>query len=228
MTFEAVALDAYGNVATSDNESVNVTVTKEGSDSCDGCFDLLGANLENGRYTFDIHVAVRSTRVQVSMEPHQDGKSSLSSIVLFQGAPPDLDAVKLNWDPRTANSDGSYNGYLEVKDPTTSQIVNIDPNSLIVSGDFTVHPNGTTTVPLTGITLSGDDYSLSITVTTPTDPATGELQTASYTEGAPIQVMGCVDAQETIRCLGRLGTAAGRGRSAALPEYNVRPRNGRQ
>ena len=126
------------------------------------------------------------------------------------------------------NSDGSYNGYLEVKDPNTQKIVQLDPNSLVVSGDFTVHSNGTTTVPVTGLTLSGDDYNLSITVTTPTDPATGELQTAPLHGRSADPSHGLRGCAGAIRCLGRLGTAAGRARSAALPEYNVRPRNGRQ
>ncbi len=72
--------------------------------------------------------------------------------------------------------------------------------------NFTVNSNGTATVPVTGLTLDGDTYNLSITVTTPTDPATGELQTTpDYSEGTQIQVMGCVDAQEKFAALAGSG-----------------------
>jgi hypothetical protein len=225
MAIEAVAEDAYGNINTGDNEFMNVSVSKEGSDcSGDECNSVLGAFLENGRHTFNVNVAVVSTRVEVNMNANREGVSGLGSILLWYGAPPDLDAVKLNWDPRTANPDGSYNGYLEVKDPDTSQIVNVDPNSLIVSGGVTVNSNGTTTIPVTGLTLDGDTYNLGITVTTPTDPATAELQTAPpYTSGTQIQVMGCVDAQDQFGALAGSGPPPAGAAPPPCPDSTFNP-----
>jgi hypothetical protein len=115
--------DGYGNVATGDNTFVTVRVTKQGSDSCDGCSDLISAALENGRQTFNIRVAVVSTQLHVSAFPvPRSGENATGAIYGFIGAPPNLDEVKLDWDPTTQNPDGTYNGHLDIKDPNSATV----------------------------------------------------------------------------------------------------------
>lgn len=194
--------DGHGNVATGDNEFMNLRVTKRGSNSCEGCFDLHGASLENGRKTLDIDVMVVSNELQVSAFPSRSGVQSVGSAFVLFGAPPNLDAVKLDWDPTTQNPDGTYNGHLELKDPNKPAVVEADPNSLVVSGEAVNNSNGTTSIPITYITLDGSTANGSITVTTPTDPTTGELVAPTYTPGTPLQVVGCDTAMEMFAALG--------------------------
>lgn len=195
--------DGHGNVATGDNEFMNVSVTKQGSNSCEGCIDLHGAFLENGRQTLDIDVVVVSNQLQVSAFPNRSGVQSFGSIFAFFGAPPNLDSAKLDWDPTMQNPDGTYDGHLELKDPNEPAVVEVDPNSLVVSGEAVDNSNGTTTIPITFITLDGTAANGSITVTTPTDATTGELVDPTYTPGTPLKVVGCDTAKETFAALGQ-------------------------
>jgi hypothetical protein len=200
VTIVVTAGDGHGNVATGDNEFVNVRVTTEGS-NCEGCVDLHGAFLENGKQTFDIDVAVVSSRLQVSAFPNRSGVPSFGSIFVFFGARPNLDTVKLDWDPTTQNPDGTYDGHLEVKDPKEETVVEVDPNSLVVSGEAVANSNGTTTIPVTYITLDGTTVEGDLTVTTATDPRTGEFVDSTYAPGTPLTVVGCDAAKETFAAL---------------------------
>lgn len=195
---DITASDGYGNLATGDNGFINVRVTKQGSDSCAGCEDLLGAYLQNGTQRFDIPVAVVSAELSVSAFPvPPDGVDGSGSIFAFFSEPPNLDEVKLDWDPNTQNPDGTYDGQLLIKDPNTSVIQQTDPNSAVVSGDPVVNGDGTTYIPIVINLVGGGTMSTTITVTTATNPETGEFTTANYSSGTSLQILGCDSANET-------------------------------
>jgi hypothetical protein len=193
--------DGHGNVATGDNGFMNVAVTQEGTD-CDGCLELLGAFLESGRQTFSVDVAVVSTRIQVSIEARRPGVRGLSSIFFTVGRAPNLDTAKLDWDPSTSNPDGTHDGSLELKDPNAPAAVQVDPNSLVVSGSPVVNGDGTTTIPITAITLGGLTISAPIVVTTPTDATTGEFVNQTYSQGTQLQVVGCDSLAQSFAAVG--------------------------
>jgi hypothetical protein len=196
---DITAVDAYGNLATGDNSFINVRVHKEGSDQCSGCEDLLGAYLQNGTQRFDIPVAVVSAELGVSAFPvPPEGVDGSGSIFKFFSAPPDLDQVKLDWDPNsTQNPDGTYDGQLLIKDPNTSVVQQTDPNSVVVSGDPIVNGDGTTYIPIVIDLVGGGTFSTTITVSTATNPETGEFTTANYGPGTELQILGCDSANET-------------------------------
>ena len=214
LTFDAEALDAYGNIATADNLPLNVAITKSRVRTVTGA--SLCCVVSRERHTdLQVDVPVVSTQVQVSVDArhglNRPGMTDAGSIGLLYGVPPDLDAVSLDWDPVTQNPDGTYNGFLKVKDPNSQNVVQLDPNSLVATGGSTVNADGTTTVPASALTLANGPINVIMTFSTPTDPATGELQgTPAVTAGTQIQVLGCQAQAEQFGVLTSPATAAGR------------------
>jgi hypothetical protein len=53
--------------------------------------------------------------------------------------------------PNTQNPDGTYDGHLEVKDPNEQTVVEVDPNSLVVSGEAVVNGGSSDWSATTGL-----------------------------------------------------------------------------
>jgi hypothetical protein len=198
------ATDAYGNLATGDNGLVNVEVTKQGSDSCPGCVDLLVASLEHGTRTFNIDVAVvGSDQLEVAAFPKErPGVAAAGSIFAMVVVPPNLNTAKLAWDPNAQNPDGTHDGSLDLKDPNAPAAVQADPNSLVVSGEPVVNADGTTSIPITITLLDGSTTNAGITVTTATNTTTGQLVNQTYAPGTQLQVVGCDSVAQSFAAVG--------------------------